>query len=293
MAEPLIKFYEDRHLYLHKNIPINSVSSWVDAYSGTFNSDYWLEYKVLERLFPDIFKEVKEKFYKGRSQPNKSFFDKIKKRLGINQIFLYKKEIYKIKNEWLLKNVTATSKGSSFHLMEEWRTIEEGYCINPFTDEKFETIDLRRKDVEYQNHSTCMNPYDELPDGFFPEMLLWNLSIPMVGQADMVFIKTIGKDRFFWIDDFKTNGEDKMKPSAGMGKMKGVLSEFTSNAINKYGKIQIPMYCWMMEQHGFKFGGASFTWYRNYDRNDSKQFIVDYDSELTNKIIRNRHLLDN
>ena len=284
MKEPLITFYEDSHLYFHKKRILKSVSGWIKDYSHGFNSNYWLSYKVLQHNFSDLFEKFKKGGYK-----HGELLRKVKGSLNKNQIFIYNTQIKILSDSWKWEGADGGSKGTQFHWIEEHKAFQDGVVENPFTNKKFKVIDIRRKNVPYQNHSLGFNLLEELEDGYYPEFLAWYLPIETAGQIDRLWIETIKGVRYVFLDDFKTNKAKNMK-GGGMNKLKGVLNHIDENPIEKYS-IQINFYAWMLWMHGFEPRNLSFTHYTNYNINKSKKFTVKFNPNLIESMIVNHQNL--
>ena len=147
-----------------------------------------------------------------------------------------------------------------------------GYVINPFTNVKFNTVESTlveiKKGVEYRK--PIFDSLKDLKDGFHPELILWNNKYKLAGQADMVFVETIGDKRYIYVDDHKTNKEIKTtngywqydketKKKYWKGNyMLEPLSHLECCNYNHY-RLQISTYAWMLEQEGYIVKNVSFT----------------------------------
>jgi CRISPR/Cas system-associated exonuclease Cas4 (RecB family) len=96
--------------------------------------------------------------------------------------------------------------------------------------------------------------YENLEDGNYPELLLWNHEYQLAGQADLVILETKGLKTYVDIIDYKTNKEIKTESykdwKAGHQMMQGPLKHLQCCNYNHYN-LQLSGYAWMMEQHGF------------------------------------------
>jgi len=95
-----------------------------------------------------------------------------------------------------------------------------------------------------------------LPDGIYPEMVIWNEGWRISGKADRVVITTDNGKRVADIDDYKTsrvirkvsdewNGEFKM--------MKRPIQHVMDSNYWHYA-LQLSIYMYILETHGFKPG---------------------------------------
>lgn len=196
-----ILFNSENHSYNGKKITYTSVSKLISKYKRPYNRDYWSTYKAYERVLGvDQFKALR----KSLSYPleDSSLFDSISHLVSKEDL---DKTIIDILKEWKKKNDTSIKKGNDYHTFKENQAKELGYCENPFTGKKCPTIHSTKieikKGVEYR--SPVVNTLYELEDGFHPELILWNDTAQVAGQSDLVFIETVGSDRFAYISDFK------------------------------------------------------------------------------------------
>lgn len=171
--------------------------------------------------------------------------------------------------------------GSDFHLKLENLSYSRGYEINPFTDEKYETIKLPKEHDNQLAHDHLIN----LEDGYYPELLVCDYSMKqsntVVTMIDKCFIKTDEHGRRIAdIDDIKSN---KSRPYASKDKkMEGPLSDLYDNTEEKY-KLQVCFGAKLMQTHGFTPRYCAFTHFLEYDENKSKIYLAKYDEELMNK----------
>ena len=70
--------------------------------------------------------------------------------------------------------------------MREERSYAQGWEINPYTGTK---LRVHRFEKKYDNQSIVDNLID-LPDGCYPELLIWDLEYGICGQEDKVYIET-------------------------------------------------------------------------------------------------------
>lgn len=179
--------------------------------------------------------------------------------------------IDEVKYEWDY----AAILGSETHLEAEMKSYERGYEINPFTDEEFQVIKM---DKQYDNQ-LLMDDLSNLPDGYYPELLVYDYSMGQGNTPVTMIDKCFIKGGVVWIDDFKTNkaiwaGKDKM--------MKGVLSSLYDSTEDKY-KLQACFGAKLMSTFGFKVGGVGFTHVKDYNLNKTKFYLAKYDEYLMDK----------
>jgi len=167
-------------------------------------------------------------------------------------------------------------RGSEFHSFLENKTIEQGFDINPFTDEKYLTINIAK---DYDNQSLKENLFD-LEDGYYPELLVWDNSMgescSPVTMIDRCYIKTIDGIRFVDVGDHKTN---KSIWNSKDKKMTGVLSDFYDNTEEKY-KLQVCFGAKLLSTFGFTPRYCGFSHYKDYNEKNVKLYMAKYDAEL-------------
>ena len=282
---PHVIFFEKEHLYFNRGQKMTSMNGLLDHYFPKFNSEYWLTYKAYKAIDENKFKKIikdnfpklkngEKQYYKNGNcicqlepDPNK-FFPMLEKVFDREEMIKHRK---RIKNEWEYKRVLAGVNGTKFHLDRENEEYERGYSINPFSGQKYKVKSQQYTNTPWQNQSICKNLWD-LEDGFYAELLVfctdYNGKNPLLcGQADKVFIQTIGKNRYIDIDDHKTN--EKKPTKSDPKKCNGFLSSHYASKHFRY-ELQMNGYAWMLAQHGFKVRNLGYTWYKNYDPEKSE-----------------------
>ena len=165
--------------------------------------------------------------------------------------------------------------GSETHLEAENASYARGYEINPFTDEEFPVIKMDKK---YDNQ-LLMDDLSNLPNGYYPELLVYDFSMGQSHTPVTMIDKAFLKDGVVFCDDWKTNGsiwsgKDK--------KMSGVLSEIFDNTEEKY-KLQACFGAKLLTTFGFKVGGCGFTHVKEYNLQKTKMYLAKYDEALMDK----------
>lgn len=249
-----IIFNSENHSYNGQKITYTSVSKLISKYKRPYNRDYWSTYKAYERVLGvDQFKALRRSL--GYPLEDSSLFDSLSHLVSKEDL---NKTINEILKEWKKKNDTSIKKGNDYHTFKENQAKELGYCENPFTGKNCPTIHSTKietkKGIEYRS-PVVSNLYD-LEDGFHPELILWNDNAKIAGQSDLVFIETVGNDRFAYISDFKTNG--KIDTYSFMKhRMLEPLGHLDDVNYNHY-RLQISCYAWLLEQAGFIPKGLEF-----------------------------------
>jgi hypothetical protein len=261
-------FNAQEHSYTGEKIKFTSVSSLISKYKKPYNKSYWSTYKAYEKILgKDEFKALRKDAGYGIEDP--MLFDFLSYLVTPNELDT---EIKKVLLSWDKERNKSIVKGNDYHLFKENQAKDLGYSINPFNNEKYETIESvnveHRDGVEYRS-PIFSNLYD-LPDGFHPELMLWNVDAKLAGQSDMVYISTVGDKRFVDISDYKTN--KKIDKFSVFGKMQDPLSHLDCCNYNHY-RLQISAYAWMLKQAGFIPRHLEF-------RHLNKPYVFDYMKDI-------------
>jgi hypothetical protein len=284
-------FYEKDHSYWHGDIRLVSGTSFVGMYDEPFDRDYWLQRGALKKLIGEKqLREIKKEWQAmGRSVYSKAYLDHLLHMCDVEDFVDTCKALSK---EWDDNTEIACNKGTAYHLVREKESYRRGYEINPYDNQKYKVYQ-KPKCSAGDNCSLSDNLYT-LPDGFYPELLVFTLHhkgnpIMLCGQADKVFIGTDERGRFVDIDDYKTNNkikrfafknEDTGRPTT----FKDPISHLHSHHINKYG-LQVSLYGWMLEQHGFRVRNTGFTHINElirvpYMKSEIESMVKDYSTKL-------------
>lgn len=244
----MITFYEHAHKYMVGNDQFTSVTTLINLFKKPFDTDFWSTYKALEKIIGvDDFKEMRK--YRNFKSP--AFIEWACEFVDQNELI---NEIQWFKDKWQTEKDLACHKGSQYHLRKEDQAYKNGFEINPFNNQRYETKQIKPLPGKPKK-SKVMNLWD-LPDGYYPELMIWNTLYKIAGTADKVFIETIGKYRYIDLDDFKTNKE--IKKTNNYDKMRTPLNKLDDCNYNHY-RLQLSLYAWMLEQFGFKIRSTAFT----------------------------------
>lgn len=244
----MLEFFENTHTYKSKGKQYTSVSTVLSLYKQDFDSDFWSTYKALERLLgKEQFTELKRvRYYKSPA-----FIEWACNFVDIDKLAKVRKQILK---EWKHEKDISIEKGHFYHREKEKQAYKNGFEFNPFTSKKSET--MMKKPPKTGPKTSMVADLFQLQDGYYPELMIWNDEYEIAGTADKVFIKTIGKNRFIDIDDYKTN--KVIKKTNSYQKMRAPLYKMDDCNYNHY-RLQISLYAWMLEQFGFKIRYTAFT----------------------------------
>jgi hypothetical protein len=285
----MIKFFEDKHLYISdKGEYIPSVTSLLSKLK-TFDQNYWSDISAIKSILGvPTFKELKGNYKEPKL--NSKFVDYLLNYVDIEEYISAKENIL---SEWKEKNLKACSFGTENHLILEKESYTRGYEINPFTQEKYTTF-IKDIPSDCQNQSIKENLYD-LEDGYYPELLINHPDNIYVGQADKIFIKTINGVRYVDIDDYKFN--NKITTFPFKNEDTGLLNTFNKPLDYVYDtkfhtyQLQLSAYLYMMELQGFTPRYAAFT---HYKEKGKKIYTCEYQKRdieiLTQYVIDNKDL---
>lgn len=272
----MIIFSEKEHSYTHFESG-NRLTGWtslIKMYTDPFDKEGQLICSAYKLLLGDseYNRIVKGRFGKLYDLPQKEVASYLSNEIKADIDSL----IDEINYEWEYSGIN----GSNFHKQLEMRSIENGFEINPFTEEECKTIVVPK---EYDNQSISDNLFN-LEDGFYPELLVWDNSVDqsesVVTQIDKAFITTVGKKRYVDCDDYKTL---KNKPYESKSKkMLPPLDGIYDNTAEKY-KMQVCFGGKLLSTFGFTPRYFGFTHYTNYDINKSKMYLAKYDENLMSK----------
>ena len=246
--QDLIKFNNAEHTYRKSNDSYLSATSLIKKVKNEFDKDHWSKYTALKKLLGPDFREKS----KGYAHSDPALIIHLQK-------FVPQKDFHRatteVLNEWALKNKIAITRGNNYHNMKETQAYDSGVQVNPFTNELFEVGIIAPPDPNGDKIAINRDLYN-LPDGYYPELLLWNDEYGIAGTADKVFIETVNNVRYVDVDDYKTN--NKIRKSNKFQKLKSPVDRLDDVNYNHY-RLQVSLYAWMLEQFGFKVRNTAFT----------------------------------
>ncbi len=250
----IVTFTDHDHSYWLGDERLESVSHVFKHFVKPYNALYHSLRMALKELRPGIYSSVP----KGRSD------DEFAKYL-IPVAMKYPDVVSRaadIRAEWLAGALESTTGGTTIHTYLEDRSIERGWERNPFTGHRSPVF---KSLIEGANNRAFSDNLLDLPDGYYPELLMFNKKFMIAGQSDKVFIHTKSdRSRWAYFDDWKTDKPERMTRSAfwhptyGKQKFLAPIDHIEDAAINTY-EFKIGIYAWMMEQFGFNIGGIRIT----------------------------------
>lgn len=258
-------FFADGHSYWLGEDKLDSISKYKNKWMPEYPREFWLTYKVLKAEFGEDFNIPYKSF--SRSLPKDNYlFKPYLDRMDSNIFEMDKK---RLAEQWERKSVEALFKGSRFHGEFERRTFENGFMVNPWDKMKYPVTTYPKL---YDNESLSLDLFD-LPDGGYPELLIFDIELGIAGQSDEVYIQTVGKKRYVDINDLKT-GEF----APGKGSPDYCFAPFQKEYASKhFGYVlQVNMYAHMLSKFGFTVRNLGYTYYPNF--NEKEPFLENIDN---------------
>lgn len=242
----MVIFKEADHSYHYNGEQYRSVSSVFKPYE-TFDRYTESLRMALKQDDPETYSELASRWgYKST--------ELVSTMLGLGDADHIKKLQEEILEQWTEKGTTSAARGTAFHKTVEQADILRGGRKSPFDQQWYDLVDVRlpghdNNSVEYLN---------DLKDGYYPELLIFNHDFKIAGQADMVFVK----DGKVWIDDWKTDAKIDTKSfytrRYGYTFMKKPLDHVHDTNYWRYA-LKISTYAWMLEDAGFEIVQLGFT----------------------------------
>jgi len=148
-------------------------------------------------------------------------------------------------NQWKQKGTTAIERGNAIHSDKEEADFGHGYA-------KANGRLMQVENAErYQIKDLSL-----LPDGIYPEIVVWNEGWRISGKPDRAILSTKGSVRTADIEDYKTNWVIKKISDVYNGQHKMMLGPVKHLMDSNYWHycLQLSFYQYMLETHGFKPG---------------------------------------
>lgn len=240
MSSPLVTFNDSDHSYKSKRKKLTSVSSLYGNYHEKFDEDFIAKRSAIKANFPEEYARLK-KIVKWDNPVLVTLFED-------------QKTLEELAAKEKLKWFNKREMGTAFHKKQELEDIEVGRAVNEFDGTVFITQEYKKT---FDNQSICDNLY-ELPDGYYPELLIFNLKYGIAGQEDRVFIRTINGIRYAWLGDWKTDELVEFEPNFFSKRFYDPISHLFDTKGVQY-TLKGSTYAWMLEEFGFKIAGISIT----------------------------------
>jgi hypothetical protein len=227
-----VTFTEKDHRYTsHTGEAYISVTTLLHKFEPPFEADYWSAYKAIKAV-------LERKGEWNDYKKNVGGWENVVAATRLNKSFPYRKEVVeekrKILESWEDNKNDALTKGSAYHKMKE--AAVKAKIV--YTPELVEVPVLQGIDVLAGN----------VPDGLYPELVLYNDDWGIAGQADWVMVRGKRVD----IKDYKTSKEIK-KEGFMEARLLPPLGHLPAANFWVYS-LQLSLYALMMEEKGFEIG---------------------------------------
>lgn len=254
MKDTKIVFFADNHSYWFGNKKLKSVGYYIKHFFPSFDEEYWLTHGAFKELYGDEYKEHYRSFKQFKPDAASLFAPFI---VRTSPKLLYDHKL-KLMHAWERERMESAYRGTNMHSILEDASYNATKLKSPWKNKQFNVQTYQK---EFDNESISLDLMD-LKDGVYLELLVFDLSLGVAGQADVVFIETINGKRYVDINDYKTN---KTKPSkSAPNYCSGIFAgEYASNHF-KY-EIQINSYAYLLSMHGFIPRKLAYTHFKNYD----------------------------
>lgn len=233
-----VTFDESAHRYTsHKGEVYTSVTTLIKKFTPPFDADYWSAYKALKAV---LSKTGEWDSYKRKAGgwENVVVFAR-----SVDKDFKYRKEVVEEKkrllSEWEQTKETALVKGTEYHKMKEKR-VKENVVYGP---------DM--KEVSVLSGIDLLSAQDFEADGLYPELILYNDSWNIAGQADWV----MKNGKTVHIKDYKTSKEIAKTAFQNQSLLPPVSHVPNCNYYTY--SLQLSLYALMLEEHGYKIGNLA------------------------------------
>jgi len=228
-----IAYNDEVHVYwdLMTDERYTSVTTLIGRYKKPFDGDFWSDYKAIEELLEEFFKQYRGGFASFELMI-KDFKSKLKPGSKDHLRFIAIKTA--LLQQWDFTRDQSCVRGTAFHKAKEdfWKSKDYHFTQGGFYD------------------TAKTNLIIDPADGIYSELLLYNHEYKLAGQADLV-LKKGGK---IIIRDYKTNKELKLKSyynrkTDKYDMMLGPLSNVQDCNYQHY-VVQLSTYAWMIQQLG-------------------------------------------
>ncbi len=226
------------------------------------NEDFLHNFKPGKPNPPVLYDDSRHRYYSSANVTYTSatqLLDKFKHKFDVHERSEYMASRYSEspdywQEKWAGVRDASLERGNAIHSDKEKYLYEQGVVFE--RPKYFKVL----KSTDYRNRN-----YIHLPDGIFPELLLWNHRWRAAGRADKIIIDTheskVQKDdRIHWmytrtadVEDYKTNKSiyfESFKDKKGYRMMTGPLSHLMDcNGIHY--TLQLSIYQYFLEEMGF------------------------------------------
>ena len=276
--EPLIKFIDKDHSYWRGDRQLPSVSAVSEKFQEPFDTNFFAHmeaFKQLDRANYDILKS-------SYGWDNPLLLSKLLDGYDKKAIDAIVKATIK---EWDDYSDLRKGVGTEIHNKRERRSYEAGFERNPWTNKSTRVMVFAKT---YDNQSV-VDDLSKLPDGCYLELLVFDLKYGYCGQVDKMFIETHGKERWVFIDDYKT---DKTISKSSIyspykrirPKLKYPFNWMQDCNFSLY-TVKMGLYAFTMERAGFVIKGIRIT-HIDLENNEAETYHeVKYHSALMKRAL--------
>lgn len=146
-------------------------------------------------------------------------------------------------SKWDQTRDKALDRGARIHNLRESITTNQSMAVSQGKVFRVQNINL------YQGADLS-----RLPDGIYPELMVWDHRYGIAGRSDKVIIETIDGVRYADVDDYKTNRFIRTRGFLNADRTRQMmlppLSHIEDCDMNHY-QIQLSLYLHMLCYHGF------------------------------------------
>lgn len=153
--------------------------------------------------------------------------------------------------QWEEKRDIALSRGHRIHNLREMIVRNQSMSVALGQPFRVQNVNL------YYNESLS-----QLPDGIYPEQMVWHHGWGIAGRIDKLIIQTIDGIRYSHVQDYKTNKfiatRSWMQANGNRVTMLTPLNHIEDCAMSHY-QLQLSEYQFMLKSHGFTPGRCWIT----------------------------------
>jgi hypothetical protein len=280
-----VRFIEEGHKYITDGGSYyTSVTTVLGKYKEPFDAEYWSRYKAIERLYTE---------FRGASYWNtfkrkgvKTVVARFKAVCNDTELQIATEYRKQILNEWEYEKNIACQNGTVFHLAQEEKWLSEN-------DHRVEGVIYNTGNAWKDNDPIAI---EDLPDGVYSELTLWNHYFEVAGQADIVYIETVNGKRYIDVDDYKTNKkiDEESFRNSRTGKYQ-MMQKPINNLMDcnrQHYELQISTYAYFLECFGYTVRGLNFQHHENIGTKEKpeyrfrKDYPLDYRKKEVVKMLK-------
>ncbi len=233
-------FTEEGHRYDSSLGRYTSVTTRIHAYEPEKDWIGIAKMYLAKRTAEDVIKDLMQKQHKSRLEV-------------VNMIGGRPINVETMQSIWKQYSAERCEFGSKEHAYREGKDLST--AIHKISEELSLPVGINPKPV--------VDYYKDLPDGVYPELLLWDNETMTSGTADRVIIQTVNGVRYVYIEDYKTNKE--LRDYNYLDKRGNpVINEYMLPPFDRFCncnywhyQIQLNMYGYMLSKFGFVVKGGT------------------------------------